>query len=120
MKQVKAYKITMEQLLSNSTEGSSFVYVTPVSATLLSFNTGTLCKDASGQLYLCQMGEWFRNGSNALPQIEEFDQLCALGLTQLKKEKVTIQPPIDEETGELPSKKEVEILTVKEKPKKKK
>lgn len=113
-KLVRGYPIKIADILSNDVTVKPFQLVVPVKATMLSFDTGTLFKDETGQLFLAHKAEWFKVGYTGLPQIEEFDELHALNYTVLKKEVVEMKS-LDED-GEVVM-KEVEIMEVKKKKK---
>jgi hypothetical protein len=87
MNTVRAMKITLENIMDSdapSVVGAQFV--TPVSATILSGNAGTLVETAEGEFYLVPMGEWFRSSfyQKGISQVSAFNQLQDLGLTEIK------------------------------------
>lgn len=87
MSKVHAIKVSLEQVINSDSPNAAVKdFITPVKATVLSHNAGTLIEALEGGLYLVSMGTWFRTPYNGkpLPQVEAFDQLQDLGLTVIK------------------------------------
>jgi hypothetical protein len=114
-KLVRGYPVSIKAILSNDVTTAPFELESPVEATMLSFNMGTLFRGESGRLLLATKAEWFRLGYTGLPQIKEFDELQAVNLTVLRKEIVELKSL--DQSGDIVI-KEVEILEVKDKKKK--
>ncbi len=87
MSKVQAIKVSLEQVINSDSPNAAIKdFVTPIKATVLSYNAGTLIEAQEGGLYLVSMGTWFRTPYNgkAMPQVDAFDQLQDLGLTVIK------------------------------------
>lgn len=87
MSKVQAIKVSLEQVINSDSPNAAIKdFVTPIKATVLSYNAGTLIEAQEGGLYLVSMGTWFRTPYNgkAMPQVDGFDQLQDLGLTVIK------------------------------------
>jgi hypothetical protein len=84
-KQIRAFRVSLVDVLNgHPADALNQKFVAPVKATLLAFKAGTLIQDEAGNYYSVTMGEWHREGNSALPQVDAFDQLNAVGLTVLK------------------------------------
>jgi len=115
-KPVRATKVTIDDIVNNNLVLKSHEYINPKFATILTNNSGTLCRETEdGPLYLVLVGDWFRASLYNLPQIKEFDQLADYNLTILRKQTVTITPAKDEDSEITPEPKEVDVLVKKEK-----
>lgn len=87
MSKVHAIRVTLEQVINSDAPNAAIKdFVTPVKATVLAYNAGTLIEAQEGGLYLVSMGTWFRTPYNGkpLPQVDVFDQLQDMGLTVIK------------------------------------
>jgi hypothetical protein len=84
---VKGIKVNIQQILdSDAVDASGRTFIEPVSASILSNNSGTLVEDESGQLYLIPVGEWFRSPhyGKRMPQVRDFNMLQDFGFTLIK------------------------------------
>ena len=93
-KPVKAIKITLDQLTnSDPPNGANYEFVTPVKATIMSLNYGTLVETAEGALFLVPVGDWFRSqySGRGMEQVSAFNELQDFGLTAIK-DKIVRQP----------------------------
>lgn len=87
-KAVRGCKITLEQILNGDNPNGAFHHqVVPVKATLLSLNMGVVVEDESNTAYIVTTGDWFRNGTQGLPQVSFFQELHDTNYTVLKLEK---------------------------------
>jgi hypothetical protein len=87
MKTLRAYKITLEEVLNaHPADSANSQFLVPVKATLLAFKAGTLVQDKHGSYFIVSLGEWHREGDNTLPQVDAFDKLNSVGLTLLKED----------------------------------
>jgi hypothetical protein len=87
LSKVQAIKVSLEQVINSDSPNAAIKdFVTPIKATVLSYNAGTLIQAQEGGLYLVSMGTWFRTPYNgkAMTQVDAFDQLQDLGLTVIK------------------------------------
>lgn len=101
MSKVHAIKITLDQVINSEAPNAAIKdFVTPVKATVLAYNAGTLIEAQEGGLYLVSMGTWFRTPYNgkAMSQVDAFDQLQDLGLTVIKDRLVRNDAPALKET----------------------
>lgn len=84
-KNVRAIKITIDQIKDiQSIIATNRDFIVPKKATILSNKAGTLIQDESGAYFLVTIGDWFRASFRPLPQVDDFDQLQDLGLTEIK------------------------------------
>lgn len=96
MSKVHAIKVTLDQVINSEAPNAAIKdLVTPVKATVLAYNAGTLIEAQEGGLYLVSMGTWFRTPYNgkAMSQVDAFDQLQDLGLTVIKDRLVRNDAP---------------------------
>ena len=96
MSKVHAIKVTLDQVINSEAPNAAIKdFVTPVKATVLAYNAGTLIEAQEGGLYLVSMGAWFRTPYNgkAMSQVDAFDQLQDLGLTVIKDKLVRNDAP---------------------------
>lgn len=84
-KNVRAIKINIDQIKDvQSIVATNRDFIVPKKATILSNKAGTLIQDESGAYFLVTMGDWFRASFRPLPQVDDFNQLQDLGLTEIK------------------------------------
>lgn len=84
-KNVRAIKINIDQIKDvQSIVATNRDFIVPKKATILSNKVGTLIQDESGAYFLVTMGDWFRASFRPLPQVDDFNQLQDLGLTEIK------------------------------------
>jgi hypothetical protein len=114
MKELRGYKITLEEVLNaHPADALNQQFISPVKATILSFNAGTLSQDKAGNYFITVPGEWHRWGNNSLPQVDAFDQLNAMNLTLLKEDlmKELFAPKEEELPAPAPVVEEKEVVS---------
>ena len=114
-KLVRGIRITLDDVVnSNAADATKKDWVTPVKATILSNNSGTLVELDNKQLYIVLVGDWFRSPfyGKMLPQVSAFNMLQDYGLTAIKDKLVRYPDPKVEVVSvkpEKPSGQEIRI-----------